>query len=145
MSQPDRLPIPVELLSPTAFVPTRATKGSVGLDLYSDEAGTLPPGHVRAVKTGVALAVPEGFVGLVVGRSGLATRGIVCHLGTIDQDFRGEVCVILRNEGPEPYHVGIGDRVAQLLLLPAPAFDPEPVEALEATARGQAGFGSSGI
>lgn len=135
---------PVKLLSDLAFPPERATPGSAGLDLHAAEAGTIPSGECRTVGIGLALAVPEGHLGLVLGRSGLARQGVACHPGTIDPDYRGELKAILWNHGWAPFHFGLGDRIAQLLILPAPRFEPLVADDLPVTARGVGGFGSTG-
>jgi len=128
--------------------PTRATIGAAGWDLVSAEDAVIAPGEVRAVATGIALAIPVGFEGQVRPRSGLALKHGVTVLnapGTIDADYRGEVKVILINHGAEPFRVSRGDRVAQLVVAAVPQMRFEHVEVLSDTDRGQGGFGSTGI
>jgi dUTP pyrophosphatase len=127
--------------------PSYATDGAAGLDVVAAEDLTLSPGERHAVATGFAIAIPEGFEVQVRPRSGLALKhGITClnTPGTIDQDYRGEVKVILANLGSEPFEVRRGERIAQLV--PAPVLKAEFVEvpALSDTARGGGGFGSTG-
>ena len=135
-------------LSPEARPPTRAHPGDAGYDLYAAEAATLPPGGRTAVGTGIAVAVPEDHAGLVLPRSGLAARhgiSLVNTPGLIDAGYRGELRVLLLNTDREAaFEVAIGDRIAQLVLVRAEAPEPEEVEELGETARGQGGFGSTG-
>jgi len=108
---------------------------------------SIPPGEHRVVPTGIAIALPPGIAGLVTPRSGLAAQHgitLVNTPGLIDPDYRGEIKVILRNEGRESFAVEAGDRIAQLLLVPFSAPEIEVVAALTRTERGSAGFGSSG-
>ena len=145
---PDRLPLPVTRLHPDAVVPAYAHDGDAGLDLVSVEAVTLAPGERCAVATGWAMAVPDGWVGLVHPRSGLALRHgltVANAPGTIDAGYRGELKVILVNLGAEPVQVEPGDRVAQLLLQEVGRAAVVEVDELDGTARGAGGFGSTGV
>jgi len=112
------------------------------------EGATLGPGERASVGTGIAVAIPEGWAGLVLPRSGLAARhGITIPNapGLIDSGYRGEVRVLLLNTDPqEPFHVAAGDRIAQLLLVRHEAPEVLEVESLDETVRGIGGFGSSG-
>ena len=129
-------------------LPTHATAGAAGADIVSAEDTTIQPGGIHAVATGIALAIPEGFEGQVRPRSGLALKHGVTVLnapGTIDADYRGEVKVILINHGPEPFRIARGDRVAQLVVAAVAPVRFERVEALPDTARGEGGFGSTGV
>ena len=137
----------IQLLHEAARAPQRSRSGDAGYDLRCLDAVVLPPGARAKVPTGVAVALPAGFCGLVVPRSGLAARdGVVPALGLIDPNFRGEICVTLMNTGGEPFRAEAGDRIAQLLLLPfwAPALSV--VDALPPSPddRGVNGWGSSG-
>jgi dUTP pyrophosphatase len=135
-------------LSEGAREPTRAHHGDAGYDLYATEAVRLGPGERASVGTGIAVAIPDGWAGLVLPRSGLAARhGITLPNapGLIDSGYRGEVRVLLLNTDPsESFDVAPGDRIAQLLLVRHE--EPEVVEvaSLDETARGAGGFGSSG-
>ena len=127
--------------------PTRATAGAAGYDLHAAEDVSLEPGRYRAIATGYAIAIPEGFEGQVRPRSGLAAKHGVTILnapGTIDADYRGEVKVILVNLGPETFSIRRNDRIAQLVIAPVTASVFEPVARLPETARGSGGFGSTG-
>lgn len=125
-------------------VPVRATAGSAGIDLRAYATTTLEPGDRVAVRTGLHVAIPEGHVGLVRGRSGLAFKHDVWAFeGTIDADYRGELAALLWNVGTETVVLHQGERIAQLVVVPfASAF--ECVEDLGETGRGTAGFGSTG-
>lgn len=129
-------------------LPTHATAGAAGADLVAAEEATIRPGAIHAVATGIALAIPQGFEGQVRPRSGLALKHGVTVLnapGTIDADYRGEVKVILINHGPEPFRIQRGDRVAQLVVAPVAPVRFERVDVLPDTARGEGGFGSTGV
>lgn len=135
-------------LTETAIVPTRATSYAAGLDLYVDEEVFLLPNQFRMVSTGVAIELPPGYEGQVRARSGLAAKygvGIVNSPGTIDEDYRGEVKVILVNHGNGNVLFHRGERIAQLVI--APVSYPSTLEVKElspAPTRGDKGFGSSG-
>jgi dUTP diphosphatase len=128
--------------------PSRAHDGDAGFDLYAVEAATLSPGERASVGTGIAVAIPEGWAGLVLPRSGLAARhGVTLPNapGLIDSGYRGELRVLLLNTDPrETFEVAPGDRIAQLLLVRHEAPQVIEVESLEETERGVEGFGSSG-
>jgi dUTP pyrophosphatase len=135
-------------LSAEAQEPTRAHDGDAGYDLYAVESAVIAPGDRASVGTGIALAIPEGWAGLVLPRSGLAARhGITLPNapGLIDAGYRGEVRVLLLNTDPaDTFEVAPGDRIAQLLLVRHEAPELEEVATLEETVRGAGGFGSSG-
>jgi len=135
-------------LTEGAQEPSRAHDGDAGYDLYAVEAATLGPGERASVGTGIAVAIPDGWAGLVLPRSGLASRhGITIPNapGLIDSGYRGEVRVLLLNTDPrEPFEVAVGDRIAQLLLVRHEAPEVLEVESLDETVRGAGGFGSSG-
>jgi len=137
----------VRLLHPAARVPERARDGDAGYDLRCVEPFGLTPRERAAVATGVAVALPDGVAGLVVPRSGLASKhgiSVVNGPGLIDPGYRGEIRVVLVNLGTERFEAGAGDRIAQLLLVPFWAPELRAVGDLPATARGASGFGSSG-
>ena len=127
--------------------PTYATDGAAGLDVVAAEDLTLAPGARHAVATGFAIAIPAGFEVQVRPRSGLALKhGITClnTPGTIDEDYRGEVKVILANLGSEPFEVKRGERIAQLVPAPVTKAAFREVDSLDETNRGAGGFGSTG-
>ena len=128
-------------------LPAYASAGAAGMDVVAAEELTLEPGGRHAVATGFALAVPDGYEVQVRPRSGLAlNHGVTClnTPGTVDSDYRGEVRVILANLGSEPFHVRRGERIAQLVPAPVLRAELAPVDALDDTARGSGGFGSTG-
>ena len=132
-----------------AVLPAQAYEGDAGLDLAACERVELAAGERAVVATGVAVAIPEGYAGLVVPRSGLAARHgltIVNAPGLIDSGYRGEVKVILLNtDADEAFVVEPGMRIAQLVLVEARAVQLVEVDELPESARGRAGFGSSGV
>ncbi len=128
-------------------LPAYATAGAAGMDVVAAEDLLLEPGGRAAVATGFAIAVPDGYEVQVRPRSGLALKyGITClnSPGTIDSDYRGEVKVILANLGTEPFPVRRGDRIAQLVPAAVTRASVDEVAALDETARGSRGFGSTG-
>lgn len=128
-------------------LPSYATGGAAGLDVVAAEDVTLAPGQRHAVATGFAIAIPPGFEVQVRPRSGLALKhGITClnTPGTIDEDYRGEVKVILANLGSEPFEVRRGERIAQLVPAPVVKAQFNEVASLDETRRGAGGFGSTG-
>lgn len=130
------------------MLPHYAEPGDAGADLRSSESFTLVSGERRLVKTGVSIALQDGFVGLVHPRSGLATKNGITVLnapGTVDAGYRGELMVTLINTSIEDFHVQIGDRVAQLLIQEVFRAKFIAVGELPGTARGTKGFGSSGV
>lgn len=133
---------------PEAVVPAYAYHGDAGCDLCSCDDIVLAPGERAKVGTGLAVAIPDGFAGFVQPRSGLAAKHGISILNTpglIDSKYRGEICVILVNLDPaETYHVGPGDKIAQLVIQKVEDVDFDLVEELDGTDRGEGGFGSSG-
>ena len=128
-------------------LPSYETRGAAGLDLRSAISATLAPGERVAVPTGVAIALPEGHEGQVRPRSGLARHQGVTVLnapGTVDEDYRGELLVLLVNLGVETVRIVRGDRIAQLVVARVERLSIVTVEALDDTARGSGGFGSTG-
>ena len=132
-------------LDDDAKLPTRGSAKSAGLDLYSIEEVTLAPGERAAVKTGLVVAIPEGFYGRIGPRSGLAVKhGIDTLAGIVDADYRGEILCAIINLGQETVTLKKGERIAQLII--ESIITPEPVwaESLDETKRGAGGFGSTG-
>lgn len=137
-------------LNENALEPTYGTELSAGADLYSVATGAIniKPGESTMVHTGIAVAIPDGHVGLVFARSGLACkRGLAPanKVGVIDADYRGEILVCLRNESNQSQIIGSGERIAQLVVIKYDNCKFEEVEDLEDTDRGSGGFGSTGI
>lgn len=135
--------------NPDLPLPSRRTSGSAGFDLASAEPDfVLAPGERRLVATGLAVELPAGVEGQVRPRSGLALRhGLTMPNapGTIDSDYRGELKVILQNGGTEPIAIARGDRIAQLVFARYEVPELVDVTAIEASARGAGGFGSTGV
>ncbi|MCB0881285.1 MAG: dUTP diphosphatase [Thermoleophilia bacterium] len=141
-------PLPVRRLHPDARVPVRAHPWDAGLDLACTRAVTVPARGRAEAGTGLGIAVPEGWGGLVMPRSGLARKHGVTVTnapGLIDAGYRGEVIVLLVNHGDEDVVLEAGSRVAQLVLVPVWAGDAVEVDVLPGSdSRGEGGFGSSG-
>ena len=131
------------------MIPTFGSDGAAGADLYAllDEPATIAPAQTLLVKTGIAMAIPDGYVGLIFARSGLASkRGLAPanKVGVIDSDYRGELMVALHNHSDIPQTIEPKERIAQLAIVPylRPTF--EVADSLDETVRGVGGFGSTG-
>ena len=159
----------VKRLTETAVLPKRGSSQAAGYDLYADQAGTVPEcqyleqfagrdcnnnGIIKRtvttgsylVSTGIAVKIPIGYYGRVASRSGLAVKnGLEVGAGVIDSDYRGEVKVLLRNLGSQPFEFKSGDRIAQLIIEKIETPDVEEVTDLDVTDRGAGGFGSTGV
>ena len=129
-------------------LPERAHAGDAGVDLRATIDVTLKPGERATVPTGIAIAIPEGYAGLVQPRSGLAAKhglGVVNAPGLIDSGYRGEIKVIAINLDPsDPFGILRGDKIAQLVIYPVPDTTWRAVEELPPSDRGGSGFGSTG-
>lgn len=139
--------IDVEVLDPK-LVPVYANIGDAGADLVSNEGAVVPARGRILVKTGLKLALPIGYVGLVHPRSGLALKHGITVLntpGTIDSGYRGEVGVVLYNSTDADFEVKAGDRIAQLVIQKYETGAFNIVDSLDETSRGEGGFGSTGI
>jgi dUTP pyrophosphatase len=134
----------VKKMDPEAKLPTRANSDDAGLDLHALEDVILGAGQGKKIRTGIAMAIRPGFVGLVADRSSLAARGLKTAGGVIDAGYRGELQVVLWNLSGMEQRVGRGERVAQLLILPIATPVPKEVDTLTVSARGDGGFGSTG-
>ena len=145
----DNVHVSIKILSRDAQIPHMAYNGDAGVDLRSVERIVLEPQERAMVATGLAIALPEGYAGFVLPRSGLAAKhgiSIVNTPGLIDSNYRGELKVILLNTDPDKsFTIEIGDRIAQLIVMPVPTINFEQVEELTESQRGESGFGSSGI
>lgn len=139
----------VPIVAASSQVPVYAQPGDAGADLRSSEKLILPPGERALVSTGIKIALPDGFLAFVVPRSGLAVRhgiSIVNSPGTIDAGYRGEIKVPLINLDPrEAFAIEPGDRIAQLIVMPVSRAVFMPVDELDASVRGNNGFGSTGV
>jgi dUTP pyrophosphatase len=138
----------VKRLDPDAPVPERAHPGDAGLDLRSAIGVEVKPGERALVPTGIAIAIPEGHAGLVLPRSGLASRhGLTMANapGLIDAGYRGEViCAVVNLDRDSAVMIRRGDRIAQLVLITIPEIEPAVVDEFPPTSRGEGGFGSTG-
>ncbi|MBQ4044477.1 MAG: dUTP diphosphatase [Clostridia bacterium] len=147
---PHSLPVRIRLVRPGASVPRYATAGAAACDLCAvlDAPLILKRGASVSVPTGIAISMGEsGYVAIVAARSGLAFKhglSLVNGIGVIDEDYRGEICVGLRNDGPADYEISPGERIAQLMFLPYASAVFAAAETLDETARGEGGFGSTG-
>lgn len=141
--------VKVKKLKPGATVPTMGSKFAAGADLYSAEDAdvVIEPSETKFIGTGLAMEIPEGYVGLVYARSGLACkRGLAPanKVGVVDSDYRGEIKVALHNHGKEAQTVEKGERIAQMVIAPYLSVNYEEADALSETERGEGGFGSTG-
>ena len=135
-----------------ATIPTRATDGSAGYDLYCIYGHTIGPQSSVLIDCGIVIEIPPNHVGIIKSRSGLASKyGLDVAAGVIDSDYRGPLKVLIRNTLPRtgtttdrPYTFNSGDRIAQLLVIPVATPELLVVDSLNDTARGQGGFGSTG-
>lgn len=137
--------LPFKKLDENAVLPTRGSAHAAALDLYASASGVIPAHGFASIYTGVATAVPEGYYARIAPRSGLSAKhGIFTLAGVVDSDYRGEIICVLANQSDKDYVVGVGDRIAQMviesIILPKPAF----VEDLPDTDRGANGLGSTG-
>ena len=135
-------------VDPEAVLPERAHPGDAGLDLRSAVDIEVGPGERAMVPTGIAVAIPDGYAGLVLPRSGLASaHGLTMANapGLIDAGYRGEViCAVVNLDRNEPVKIARGDRIAQLVVVAVPDLDPAWVDELPSSTRGEGGFGSTG-
>lgn len=138
----------IKRLSPDAVIPQYAHPDDSGLDLCSVQDLVLQPGDWITIRIGLAIELPPGTEAQVRPRSGLAARNAITILntpGTIDEGYRGEVCVIAINLGKEPFEVKKGMRIAQMVICPVIRVQIEEIDMLSETARSSGGFGSTGV
>lgn len=135
----------VQLHHENAKLPTKAYPRSAGYDLYAASPVEIPSKGQGVVELGLSVGIQYGYYGQIAPRSSLALRGIAVGGGVIDSGYNGPVKVILYNHNPESsYKINVGDRVAQMIIIPCPHFKVEKVESLDETQRGEGGFGSTG-
>ena len=143
------MPENIEVLISSGETPIYSHPGDAGADLHSAEQLVLAPSARATVGTGVSIALPNGYAGFVVPRSGLAARHgitIVNSPGTVDAGYRGEIRVTLLNTDPQhPFEIEVGDRIAQLIVMPVARAEFIPVDTLPGSHRGGSGFGSTGL
>lgn len=135
----------VKLLSSQAIPPARQTPGAAGYDLHASEACIVPPKSRMLVKTDIAVMLPKTTYGRIAPRSGMSVKGIDVAAGVVDSDYRGEVKVLLANTSDAPFIVGLGDRIAQLIITNIVCCPVRCSETLDSTDRGSGGFGSTGV
>ena len=129
-----------------AKIPSYAKKGDAGLDLFSNEETVLKSGERKMVKTGIKMEIPEGCVGLIWDKSGLAaSKGIKTMGGVIDSGYRGEIQVVLHNLGSEDFVIERGMKIAQIIIQKFEEVEVEEVEVLSESERGENNFGSTGL
>ena len=142
------LKVPVKLLDDRAVLPKSAYAGDAGIDLRSVEDVMLMPFQRKLLSTGIAVAIPEGYAGFVLPRSGSAIKqglSLVNAPGLIDSGYRGELkCIVVNLDSENPIHIEVGDRIAQLVIMKVEAPELFEVDELDKTQRGSGGFGSSG-
>ncbi len=141
--------IAIQKLDPRAMLPTYGSLSAAGADLYllAEQNVEIPAGETRLLHTGIAVAIPEGYAGLIYARSGLATKRNLApanKVGVVDADYRGEVMVALHNHGSKTELLMPGERIAQLVVTPFLRCEMEEADTLPATDRGTGGFGSTG-
>lgn len=138
--------VKVHRIDKSVEAPRYAKQGDAAFDLRSSEEKLIKAGDKNTVKTGLRIAVPDGYCGLIWDRSGLAAKhGIHCLAGVLDSGYRGEIIVVLQNLGKEDFFVEKNMRMAQMLIQPVAAADLVEVEYLDDTERGEGGFGSTGV
>lgn len=150
------LQIPFQKLSETAKMPTKAHWDDAGWDLYSDEDAEIKTGETRCINTNIAVAIPEGYCGVIFDRSSLGVKGLGRLAGVIDAQYRGPIKVCLHNHSHGYYKLEMcentycivklpsGSKIAQMLILPVPAVQFVETDELPESHRGEKGFGSSG-
>ena len=136
--------IEVKRLSPNAILPTRAHHDDAGMDLYALDDEHIMPQQKQIVATGIAIAVPTGFFGLIGDRSSMAKRGAKVAGGVVDAGYRGEIKIVIWNLSNEVIQLKKGERIAQMMIIPIVTPAIQEVDILDETQRGLGGFGSSG-
>ncbi|MGW8184671.1 MAG: dUTP diphosphatase [Candidatus Moraniibacteriota bacterium] len=138
--------IEIKKINPEAKIPIYAIKNDAGMELYSVQDLIVEPGKILTCETGITMAIPVGYVGLIWDKSGVAFKGGIKTMGgVIDSSYRGEIKIILINLSDKVYVINKGDKVAQMLIQKVESPDIEEVEVLDDTERGEGGFGSTGI
>ena len=142
-------PMNIKKLNENARIPTYGSEFAAGADLYAclDADVTIAPAETLLIHTGLAMQIPEGLVGLIYARSGLASKKGLApanKVGVIDSDYRGEIMVALHNHGTLPQTISDGERIAQIVFAPYYTAEFSVVDELDGTTRGTGGFGSTG-
>ena len=142
--QPKSVELKFKKLTDTAIPFKYSREGDACMDMYADSDAVIYPHETVIIKTGIAVEIPEGFEGVVRGRSGLASQGISVHIGTIDETYRGDIGVIVTNNSMQVFGIHKGNRIAQFTVKPVYPVHLTEVEELSETERGEQGYGSSG-
>ncbi len=138
--------IKIKKLNEEAILPKYANPGDAGMDFFANEEVIIKPNQRKLVNTGIAMAIPSGYVGLIWDKSGIASKyGIKTMAGVIDSSYRGEIKILLHNLSAEEFKVEKGAKIAQMLIQPVEQRDIIEVDGLDETKRGTGGFGSTGI
>lgn len=138
--------IKIKKLTEDAVLPSYANQGDAGMDFFSNEEVVLKPNQRKLVSTGIKMAIPEGYVGLIWDKSGIAAKfGIKSMAGVIDASYRGEIKILLHNLSSEEFKIEKRMKIAQMLIQPVEQKEIIEVEKLDVTERGESGFGSSGL
>ncbi|MFC1691566.1 dUTP diphosphatase [Nanoarchaeota archaeon] len=138
--------VKIKKLTPDVKAPAYAHPGDAGMDIYASEDTLVAPGETKVVKTGISMAVPDGFVALVWDKSGhAAKKSIKTMAGVIDSGYRGEVGIVMVNLGKENFEIAKNTKVAQILIQKIESPQVVEVDDLEETSRGEGGFGSTGL
>jgi dUTP pyrophosphatase len=135
----------VKRIHPDAKIPVYGHPGDAGLDLFAVIDRELGPGQAFAVPTGIQVAIPAGFVGLIWDKSGISLKGVHRLAGVVDAGYRGEVQVVMINLGSELFPIKKGMKIAQMLIQPVAAVAVIDSDNLDDTSRGEGGFGSTGL
>ena len=135
----------IKRLNSEAKLPSYGHAGDAGLDLYSAVDHVLAPASVFAVPTGIKMAIPRGYVGLVWDKSGISLKGVHRLAGVVDAGYRGEIQVVMVNLGREPFEIKPGMKIAQMLIQPVVSVSVIETDELDDTSRGEGGFGSTGL
>jgi dUTP pyrophosphatase len=134
----------VKKMTAEARLPQYSHPGDAGLDLFAAEDLTIAAGEVKAVPTGIKMAIPEGYVGLIWDKSGISLQGVHRLAGVVDSGYRGEVKVVMANLGKKPFAIKKGMKIAQMLIQPVESIEVAETDELDGTPRGEGGFGSTG-
>ena len=136
----------IQKINNDAVVPNYAKIGDAGMDIYSSVEEKILPGEIKRISAGIKMEIPEGYVGLVWDKSGVAfNNGIKTMGGVIDSGYRGEIMIILTNLSNEPFKIKKGQKIAQMLIQKVESMEIETVNSLSDTDRGDGGFGHTGV
>jgi dUTP pyrophosphatase len=137
--------IKIRKMNTSAKAPAYAHPGDAGMDLFSCFDMILAPGETKPIPTGIQIAIPEGYVGLVWDKSGISLKGVHRLAGVVDAGYRGEIRVVMVNLGTEPFEIKPGMKIAQMLIQSVEAPTIVESDTLDDTSRGAGGFGSTGL